>query len=114
MGCHKPKDEIIVCNTLFKYDLVEVCDGTYDLVCTPCNLPTAVYNVGRITTRENSCNQIAYYQGFVNTDPVQIIQDCSEECLVRRMIEIYFDNMPEIDCNSNNSCNCSNNGFGLF
>lgn len=113
MACNNKYDEIIVCNTLFKYDLVNVSDGVYDLVCTPCNVPTAVYNVGRITRRENSCNQIEFYQGFINCDPVEIIQDCSLECLIRRMIETYFNNIPDIECN-NNSCRYRNTGLGIF
>lgn len=113
MGCHKAKDEVIVCNTLFKYDLVEVSDGVYDLLATPCNLPTAVFNVGRITVRENACNQMEYFQGFINTDPVEIIQDCDLERLIQRMIRSYVDDIPEFSCNSNGN-NCRRSGFGLF
>ncbi len=107
--CPKKKNEIVCCNTLFKYDLEPVGENTYDLVVTPCNIPTAVFNVARITVRENSCNQINYYQAFINTDPVQIIQDCSLENLICRCIEIYFDNLPTIHCNS-----CNRSGFNLF
>ena len=54
-----------------------------------------------------------YYQAFINTDPVQIIQDCNLCDLIRRSIAIYFDNLEEIDTYS--SCGCGRrNGFGLF
>ncbi len=113
----KCKNEIVVCNTLFKYDLIEECPGVYELVVTPCNLPTAVYDVARITKRSNACSGLDYFQAFINTDPVQIIQDCDLDNLIQRAIEIYFSNAPDIDCNNNNSgngkCCCSNRLFGF-
>lgn len=112
MGCQKHKEEIIVCNTLFKYDLVDISEGVYDLVVSPCSQPTAVYNIGRITVRENTCIQSQYFQGFINSDPVEIIQDCSLEGIIRRMIEEYFANTTFIDCSRSNGCR--SNSFGLF
>lgn len=107
--------QIIVGNTLFNYNLQEVSDCSYDLVCTPCNIPTAVYCIARITKRQNCCNNMEYYQAFINTDPVQIIQDCNLEDTIRRAIEAYFENIPNLDVNTNNCCGCSNrNCFGLF
>lgn len=105
------KNEVVVCNTLFKYDLVPAGENAFDLVCTPCNTPTAVYNIGRISQRENSCNQIEYYQAFINCDPVQIIQDCDLQSCISRAIAIYFECIPTISCQS---CGCSGLGFGLF
>lgn len=110
------QNEVLVCNTLFMYDLVETTTGSnvYDLICTPCNTPTAVYNVARITLRENSCNQIQYYQAFINTDPVEIIQDCNLENCVTRCIEIYFCNLEPINCSNCNGNSTGCCGLGLF
>ncbi len=104
--------EIIVGNTLFNCTLREVSDCAFDLICTPCNIPTSVYCVARITERQNCCNDMEYYQAFINTDPVQIIQDCNLEQTVIRAIEAYFDNIPSLDTNSSQCCN--RNFFGLF
>lgn len=119
----KCKNEIVVCNTLFKFELVEECSDTYELVVTPCNMPTAVYDIARITKRTNACSGLDYFQAFINTDPVEIIQDCDLENLIQRAIEAYFDNAPDIDCdgqsrqndNRSNRCGkCSNRMFGLL
>ncbi len=107
------KQEIIVGNTLFKYDLNQIDDTTYDLVCTPCNVPTSVYCVGRITVRENCCNNMEYYQAFINADPVEIIQDCDLCTIIARAIETYFANTPAIETTTNTCCN-RRNTFGLF
>ncbi len=111
MGCNKPTDEILVCNNVFKFKLVKVNAEVYDLVVTPCCQPTAVYDVARITERTNACMGSAFYQAFINTDPVTIIQDCTLEGAVRRAIAIYFENTPCIECNG-----CTNTCFncGLF
>lgn len=99
--------EVLVGNTLFNYELREVSENAFDLVVTPCNVPTSIYCVARITKRENCCNNMKYFQSFVNTDPVEIIQDCNLEDIIVRSIETYFNN------NSfGNGCNnCCNNGF---
>lgn len=105
--------EVIVGNTLFKCTLNPVSENAYDLVCTPCNIPTSVYCISRITKRENCCNNMEYYQSFINTDPVEIIQDCNLDDIIVRSIETYFNNIPDISTNSNNCCN--NRGlFGIF
>ena len=57
---------------------------TITLTVTPCTLPTAVFDVATITVKENSCNQIEFYQAAINTDPVQIIQDCSLDEIICR------------------------------
>lgn len=107
--------EIIVGNTLFNYSLNEVSECAYDLVCTPCNIPTAVYCVARITKRENCCNNMEYYQAFINTDPVEIIQDCNLEQIIVRAIESYFDNIPTLETSNNdNTCCCNRGIFGIF
>ena len=36
------RQEILVGNTTFKYELNQVNENTYDLVATPCNVPTSV------------------------------------------------------------------------
>lgn len=102
--------EVIVGNTTFNFELREVSDNAFDLVVTPCNVPTSIYCVARITKRENCCNNMCYYQSFVNTDPVQIIQDCNLEDIIARSIEAYFDN---ISFDNNNGC-CRNSCFNLF
>ena len=51
-----------------------------------------------------------YFQSFINTDPVQIIQDCSLCNIISRSIETYFDNTNLLN---NTNCGCRNN-FGLF
>ena len=82
----------------------------YDLVVTPCNVPTSIYCVARISKRENCCGNMEYYQSFINTDPVEIIQDCNLCDIIARSIENYFNNIF-----NNNSCSCnSNRMFGLF
>lgn len=111
MACHKATDEILVCNNVFKYKLVKVNNDVYDLVVTPCCTPTAVYDVARISERMNGCMQSTYYQAFINTDPVVIIQDCTLEGAVRRAIAIYFENNPCIECTGCNDTCCNQ---GLF
>ena len=106
---NKNHDEVIVGNTLFKYDLNQVGENTFDLVATPCNLPTAVYCIARITVRENCCNNMEYYQAFINTDPVEIIQDCDLRNIITRAIGTYFTNVPTMNTNC-----CRRNTFGLF
>ena len=54
----KTKDEVIVGNTTFKFELNQVSENVYDLVVTPCNVPTSIYCVARITIRENCCNNM--------------------------------------------------------
>lgn len=111
----KHSKEVIVGNTLFNYSLQEVSDCSFDLVVTPCNVPTSVYCVARITKRENCCNNMEYFQAFINTDPVEIIQDCNLEQTIIRAIEAYFDNIPTIDTGNNNDSRCCNRSvFGLF
>ncbi len=111
------KQEILVGNTLFKYQLNQVSENSWDLVATPCNIPTSVYCIGRITARQNCCNNMEYFQAFINTDPVQIIQDCDLCNIIARSIATYFDNISTIDTGNNNdngTC-CNRRGmFGLF
>ena len=109
------KDEVIVGNTTFKFELNQVSENVYDLVVTPCNVPTSVYCVARITVRENCCNNMEYYQAFINTDPVEIIQDCNLCDIVRRAIEVYFQNIGLFDGGNTygNGC-CNQRNFGLF
>ena len=104
-------NEVLVGNVIFNYTLNENDNYTVDLVVTPCNVPTSVYCVARITTRENCCNNMTYYQSFINADPVEIIQDCNLENIIIRSIEEYFNNVYNL--NNNNTC-CSRNNFGLF
>lgn len=113
--CDKEKDckqEILVGNTTFKYELNQTSENTYDLVATPCNVPTSVYCISRISVRENCCNNMEYYQSFINTDPVQIIQDCDLCDIIARSIAAYFENTPVIST-GNNGC-CHRNSFGFF
>lgn len=102
--------EIIVGNTLFNYQLNQISENCWDLVATPCNVPTSVYCIGRINERKNCCNNMEYYQAFINTDPVEIIQDCNIKSIITRSIEIYFNNLTTFE-NCNKSC-CRN--IGLF
>ena len=105
-------DEVVVCNTVFKYTLTQVDTNTHNLTVIACPTPTAVYDVGTIKTRENSCTGLVYYQAFVNTDPVQIIQDCSLCSIIARAIQAYFADLEPIDCGNYNSCG-RNNFFGF-
>ena len=109
---NKCKQEILVGNTTFKYELNQINDNTYDLVATPCNVPTSVYCIARISIRENCCNNMEYYQAFINTDPVEIIQDCNLCNTIARAIELYFANIPTI--NTLNNCYNQRNNFGFF
>ena len=102
--------EVLVGNVLFNYNLNQVNEYTYDLAVTPCNIPTSVFCIARITVRENCCNNMEYYQAFINTDPVEIIQDCNLCNIITRSIEAYFANTGFL---GNNNCNCRNT-FGLF
>lgn len=103
--------EILVGNTTFKYELNQINENTYDLVATPCNIPTSIYCIARISVRENCCNNMQYYQAFINTDPVEIIQDCNLCDCIRRAIAEYFNNTPIVNTNNNN---CGRTGFGFF
>lgn len=114
MGCQKKREEIVVCNRLFKYTLEPIAENTYELSVVACCTPTATYDIARITVRENRCNGMEYFQAFINTDPVAIIQDCNLENIIRRSIIAYFDNTPCIDCGGENGCCNCNRGFGLF
>ncbi len=106
------RQEILVGNTTFKYELNQVNENTYDLVATPCNVPTSVYCIARISVRENCCNNMEYYQAFINTDPVEIIQDCNLCDIIARAIAAYFENTPVIHTNN---CGCNQrNSFGFF
>lgn len=92
---------ICCCDHRFTFNLTEVGNDRYTLTVTPCELPTAVFDVATITVRENSCNQIEYYQIAINTDPVEIIQDCDLECGICRAITTYFNNATLPTCNNN-------------
>ena len=107
-GC---RQEILVGNTTFKYELNQINENTYDLVETHCNIPTSVYCIARISVRENCCNNMEYYQAFINTDPVQIIQDCNLCDIIARAIALYFENTPIIETGTR--C-CNRNTFGFF
>lgn len=89
---------ICCCNERFTFNLTEVANNQYTLTCTPCSIPTAVFDVATITIKENSCNQIEYYQAAINTDPVEIIQDCSLKNLICRCITCYFSNITLPSC----------------
>lgn len=106
------RQEILVGNTTFKYELNQINENTYDLVATPCNVPTSVYCIARISVRENCCNNMEYYQAFINTDPVEIIQDCNLCDIIARAIAAYFDNTPTV--NTGNNCCNRRNSFGFF
>ena len=99
---------ICCCNDRFTFNLDPIGDGRDTLTCTPCSLPTAVFDVATISVRQNSCNQIEYYQAAINTDPVKIIQDCSLRDLLCRCINCYFDDATLPNCNTNRR------NFGLF
>lgn len=114
MACEKTncnKKEVIVGNTTFAITLTEVCENVYDLACTPCNVPTSVYCVCRITVRENCCNNMRYYQSQINSDPVVTIQDCNLEDIIVRSIEEYFSNLPTFSTGNNNNNCCCNSGL---
>ena len=108
------KDEVIVGNTTFKFELNQVSENVFDLVVTPCNVPTSIYCVARITVRENCCNNMEYYQAFINTDPVEIIQDCNLCDTVTRAIQLYFENIGIFNTNTYGNTCCNNRTFGLF
>lgn len=96
---------ICCCDQRFTFNLTENNNDRFTLTVTPCELPTAVFDVATITVRENTCNQIEYYQIAINTDPVEIIQDCDLECGICRAIERYFDDATLPTCNNNNRRN---------
>lgn len=102
-------EEIVVCNTLFKYTLTEVETNVYNLLAIPCNTPTAVYDIATIRTKSNTCTGLNYYQAAINTNPVEIIQDCSLCGIIANAIELYFENMEPVNCG-----NTKNNGFNFF
>ena len=92
---------ICCCNNRFTFNLDETSDNVFTLTVTPCTLPTAVFDVATITVKENSCNQIEFFQAAINTDPVQIIQDCSLRDLICRSINCYFNDATLPTCSSN-------------
>lgn len=100
---------ICCCNEKFTFNLTPEGNGRYVLTCTPCSIPTAVFDVATVTVKQNSCNQIEYYQAAINTDPVQIIQDCSLRDLLCRCITCYFNDVSLPTCNTSNRT-----GFSLF
>jgi hypothetical protein len=109
--------EVVVCNSVFKYNLVPVDANTHVVCVSRCSTPTATFEIATIRTRTNTCSEGTYYQAAINGDPVEIIQDCSLCDIVRRAIEIYFNRLEPINCsgNGNGNCNCRNNSFlGLF
>ena len=55
-----------------------------------------------------------YYQAFINTDPVEIIQDCNLCDTVRRAIQLYFQNIGIFTNNNYDNTCCNNRNFGLF
>ncbi len=85
-------NEITINGVLYKYALnpISTDNNVCDLIVTPCNMPTAVYDIARITCRQNNCTNVGYYQAQINTDPVTIIQDCSLCGIVERCITDYF------------------------
>ena len=72
--CHErcKENEIVVCDTLFDFNLEKVDNNTQLLIVSACNTPTAVYDIATIKTRTNSCTGLTFYQAAVNTDPVEI------------------------------------------
>ncbi len=118
-GCNKccnqeplEDNEIYCCGQLYQYTLTTDAGNNQSLLCTPCNQPTAIFDVASITTKTNACMGVTYYQAVVNTDPVEIIQDCNLKNTVCRCIELYMkDNACGCGCQS--SCQC-NKGFSLF
>ena len=116
-NCNCANQEIAVCNTVFKYNLIPVDTNTHVVCVSRCNTPTATYEIATIRTRTNTCSDGTYYQATINGDPVEIIQDCSLCNIVKRAIEIYFSRLEPIYCNNNNNggCRCGNNNFlGIF
>ena len=108
-------EEIVVCNTTFKFKLIPIDSNSYSLCVSRCNAPTATYDIATIRVRTNNCSGTTYYQAFVNSDPVEIIQDCSLCDIVKRAIEIYFSRLEPINCRGNgNDCGCRNNFLGIF
>lgn len=43
---------ICCCNDRFTFNLDPIGDGRYTLTCTPCSLPTAVFDVATISVRQ--------------------------------------------------------------
>ena len=114
-NCNCANQEIAVCNTVFKYNLIPVDTNTHVVCVSRCNTPTATYEIATIHTRTNTCSDGTYYQATINGDPVEIIQDCSLCDIIRRAIEIYFSNFEPINCTrgrGGNGCGC-NNIFGF-
>lgn len=102
------ENKICCCDSRFTYNLSQTGENRFVLTVTPCSCPTAVFDVATITIRENTCNQIEYYQIAINTDPVEIIQDCSLEDGICRAIVCYFNNVELPTC-TNRTRN-----FGFF
>ncbi|MGM9971440.1 MAG: hypothetical protein ACI35W_03460 [Anaeroplasmataceae bacterium] len=123
------ENEICCCGQLYQFSLVSggrsdssggnssSSGNTKTLLVTPCDQPTAIFDVATITTKSNSCMDLTYFQAVVNTDPVEIIQDCNLRNTICRTIELYM---------RNNSCGCgcsrtfdddrcaNRRGFNLF
>ena len=92
--------KICCCGERFTFNLTQTSNDRYTLTVTPCSLPTAVFDIATIAVKTNTCNQIEYYQVAINTDPVEIIQECDLECAVCRAITTYFNNATLPTCNN--------------
>ncbi len=99
--------QICCCNNKFTFDLTEIGNNQFTLTVTPCSIPTSVFDVATITVKENSCNQIEYFQATINTDPVITIQDCSLRDLLCRAITAYFSDINFPTCNTSRRRNFS-------
>lgn len=117
-GCQKNcnqelnDDEICCCGQLYQFSLTNEGGNGQNLLVAPCDQPTAIFDIATISTKSNSCMNLTYYQAVVNTDPVEIIQDCNLKCIICRAIELYMKNNP-CGCGCQNNCN-NNRGFSLF
>ena len=96
------RQEICVDGVKYAYNLTHLDENTVELCVTPNCLPTACFDVARITCKKNCCGG-GYFQGFINTDPVVIIQDVELHEMICRCIRIYFErtNLPGRNNNRN-------------
>ncbi len=100
--------EVIECgDTIYRIRMQKKGD-CYTVFATPCNLPSAVFEICQICERQNSCTQFEYYECMILTDPVVTIIDCNLCNCIKRALTHYIDKIEICPCNNNNGF------FGFF
>lgn len=109
-GFDKQNQEVEINGEVYRIRFERV-DGCVYVYATPCSLPSAVFQIAQVCELENRCSEFVYYEATIYSDPVEIIIDCNLCNIIKRALEIYFENASF--CNGNRGCSC-NRFLGLF